>query len=332
LKLPKHMPLGGPILITGGTGSLGRALVRKLLDAGSQEIRIFTRDEHKQFLMQQQFDDARLTMILGDVRDRRRLAQAIHGCRHVIHLAAMKHVPACEAHPSEAIDTNITGAVNLTQAAIEAGVEKVLFVSTDKAVSPINLYGATKLVAEKVLLAGNTLPGSNTRFSGIRFGNFFASRGNVVSLFRRQKASGVLDITDFRMTRFWMTLDQAANFSHARLTDRLVQGLYIPKMRALALKDLARAIAPECELREVGRRAGEKLHEHLINPDEAHLVRDMDDYYVLFTNLLAAEVSGGHLVEPGFQLRSDLANATWSASELETMLKAQVSDGWDALA
>ena len=321
--------LQGPTLITGGTGSLGQALVRRFLAKDSGEIRIYSRDEHKQFLMRQRFDDSRLTMYLGDVRDKSRLAQAMRGCHQVVHLAAMKHVPACEANPGEAIQTNITGALNLAGTAIDAGAAKVLFVSTDKAVSPTNLYGATKLVAEKALLAANNLPGAKTRFAGIRFGNFFASRGNVVSLFHKQKHSGTLSLTDLRMTRFWMTLDQAANFTLARLETELAEGLYIPKMRALALKDLAKAIAPECGLREIGRRAGEKLHEHLINADEAHLVREMEDYYVLFSNPMPDGFGGGHPVPLDFQMRSDLSASKWTSSELDNLLSDQDSGGWD---
>lgn len=314
------------LLITGGTGSLGRVLVRALIDAEAwQEIRVFSRDEHKQALMKRQFPQAKLRMVLGDVRDRNRLQQALRGCTHVLHLAALKHVPACEAHPSEAVHTNVLGALHLVETAIEAGVERFGFISTDKAVSPLNLYGATKLVAEKIFMAGNHAQGQTTRFFGIRFGNFFGSRGDVISLFRAQRKQGVLTLTDSRMTRFWISLEDAAKFAVDYGLDGSMDAILIPKMRSLHLTTLAQALAPECQTQELGRRSGEKLHELLISQDEAHLVRDLGSFYGLFDNETKANLSQGKPVPAEFQWRSDLNDRWWDQAQLQHLLEAQDS-------
>lgn len=319
---PNPAPKSGTLLVTGGTGSLGQQLVKALVKQTAwKEIRIFSRDEYKQYLLRQQYPQKHLHMILGDVRDPQRLRQALRGCTHVLHLAAMKHVPACEAHPSEAVHTNVLGAVHLADAAKEAGVQRFLFISTDKAVSPINLYGASKLVAEKIFLAANQGSAHQTQFQGIRFGNFFGSRGDVISLFRQQKTSGKLTVTDRRMTRFWLPFDQAVDFTLKCLCEEGSPGIFVPKMKSLKLTTLAAVLGEQCRIVEVGRRPGEKLHEWLIHQDEAYLVRDFGSYYQLFENSHLAEASTGKRVPEDFQLRSDLATQWWDETSLEPVLQ-----------
>jgi UDP-N-acetylglucosamine 4,6-dehydratase/5-epimerase len=249
-------------LVTGGSGSLGKALAFRLLqDPTTHRIRIFSRDEFKQYQMQQQFKDERLRFFIGDVRDLPRLESAMKGVKYLIHAAAMKQVPACEYNPFEAVKTNILGTQNVISAASDAGVESAILVSTDKAVDPINLYGATKMVAEKLWIAANQL--SDTSFNCARYGNVWGSRGSVMELFKKQAKTGKVTITDPRMTRFILTLDQAVTFVLEKLKSTARGQIYIPDLPSMKITDIARTIAPKARQVIIGIRQGEKLHEKL---------------------------------------------------------------------
>jgi len=274
------------VLITGGTGSFGKQLVQELLAEGKvAKIIVLSRDELKQMEMREMFEldsYSPLRFFLGDVRDQDRLYRAFRGVDIVIHAAALKQVPACEYNPFEAILTNIMGAKNIIDAAIDCGVPRVMGISTDKAVNPVNLYGATKLCAEKLLIQGNFYTGpAPTRISCVRYGNVLGSRGSVIPRFRQQKEAGVLRITDERMTRFWITLNQAVRFVMRCVEIMRGEEVFIPKIPSASLLDLAKAIAPECELEVTGIRPGEKLHEILISADEARNTVEMSDMYIV---------------------------------------------------
>jgi UDP-N-acetylglucosamine 4,6-dehydratase len=271
-------------LITGGTGSFGRAFVRRLLATDSRcTLRIFSRDELKQYEMEREFRaDPRLRFFLGDVRDHRRLLRALDGADVVVHAAALKHVPLCEYNPAEAIKTNVMGALHLIDAAIDAGVSRVIALSTDKAVNPVNLYGATKLCAEKIFVHGNRYAGSRgTRFACVRYGNVVGSRGSVVPLFLEQAESGTLTLTDVRMTRFWLSLDQAVDFVLHSLDEMHGGEIFVPRIPSMRIVDLARAIAPRAMLKEVGCRPGEKLHEILLTAEEARQTVEYPTHFVI---------------------------------------------------
>lgn len=271
------------LLVTGGTGSLGQALTRFALDRlPLKTLRIFSRDELKQWEMRQRFGDERLRFFLGDVRDRDRLFRACEGVDVVVHAAALKQVPACEYNPMEAIKTNVLGSANVVDAAIDAGVGQVLAISTDKAVNPVNLYGATKLCAEKVIVQGNAYTGGRpTRCSATRYGNVLGSRGSVVPFFLEQRERKVLPITDLRMTRFWITLPQAVEFVLG-CVERMQGGeLFVPWLPTVRVVDIAAAVAPECRLVEVGIRPGEKLHEVLLTEEETRRTWDCDRGFVV---------------------------------------------------
>jgi UDP-N-acetylglucosamine 4,6-dehydratase len=272
------------ILITGGTGSFGRHFTKRMLEEyGPKVIRIYSRDELKQQEMRQTFnDDDRLRFLIGDVRDPDRLHRAMEGADVVIHAAALKQVPSCEYNPFEAVKTNIYGAKNVIDAAIDVGVKKVIAISTDKAVNPINLYGATKLCAEKMFVQGNAYSGPRgTRFSCVRYGNVVGSRGSVIPLFLEQRKNGVITITDERMTRFWITLDEAVEFVIHCL--EIMEGgeIFVPKIRSMRIVDLARAIAPECQVQLIGIRAGEKIHEVLITEEDGRNTIQYNGIYVI---------------------------------------------------
>ncbi len=275
---------GRQILVTGGTGSFGRAFVRRMLGSDpSCVIRVFSRDELKQFEMEREFHrDPRLRFFLGDVRDRDRLGRAMQGVDWVVHAAALKHVPLCEYNPAEAIKTNIIGAQNVVDCAIDAGVERTVGLSTDKAVNPVNLYGATKLCAEKVLVHGNAYVGPrSSRFAMVRYGNVVGSRGSVIPLFLRQVPSGVLTVTDERMSRFWISLDQAVDLVLDAFATMAGGEIFVPKIPSMRITDLARAIAPEAMIKEIGIRPGEKLHEVLLTAEESRDARDVGPHYVV---------------------------------------------------
>lgn len=259
------------ILITGGTGSFGRAFTAAVMANGVQKLIIFSRDELKQYQMRQVFDGPNMRYFIGDVRDLDRLRRAMTGVDYVIHAAAMKQVPACEYNPFEAVKTNVLGAQHVITAAIENGVQRVIALSSDKAVEPVNLYGATKLVAEKLFIQGNVYSsGGGARFSCVRYGNVMGSRGSVVPLFLEQRKAGVLTITDEQMTRFWITLSDAVSFVIKRLMAMSGGEVFIPRMPSMRVVDLAKALAPTSQLKFIGIRPGEKIHELLISKNEAH--------------------------------------------------------------
>lgn len=298
------------ILVTGGTGSFGRAFVRRLLrERADCTIRIYSRDELKQYEMAREFGhDPRLRFFIGDVRDRDRLERALYGVDWLVHAAALKQVHLCEYNPAEAVKTNVLGAQNVIDAAIDAGVAKVVALSTDKAVNPVNLYGASKLCAEKLFVHGSAYTGPReTRFACVRYGNVLGSRGSVVPLFLEQAPTGVLPITDLRMTRFWITLDQAVSLVLQVLSDMRGGEIYVPKIPSMRMVDLARAIAPEAMLKEIGMRPGEKLHEMLLTPEEAHRTREYPTHFVVSRS---TPRSDGKPVPEGFAYRSD-NNTQW---------------------
>lgn len=273
------------ILITGGTGSFGRQFVRTLLRRyAPKKIIIFSRDELKQFDMQQEFPQECMRFFIGDVRDRDRLTMAMRGVEYVIHAAALKQVPAAEYNPMESIRTNIHGAENVIQAALECKARRVIALSTDKAANPINLYGATKLCSDKLFSAANNLSGDRpTRFSVVRYGNVVGSRGSVVPFFQGliDKGATHLPITDERMTRFWISLQQGVDFVLKNF-ERMHGGeVFVPKIPSIRITDLAKAMAPRLPTRIVGIRPGEKLHEVMCPQDDSHLTIEFDDHYVI---------------------------------------------------
>lgn len=274
---------GKIILITGGTGSFGQAFARLLLETERvAAIRIFSRDEFKQSAMNRRFKDDRLRFFIGDVRDRERLLRAFDGVHVVVHAAALKQVPACEYNPFEAVKTNVIGAANVIDAAIERGVERVMALSTDKAANPVNLYGATKLCAEKLFVQGNAYVGSRpTRFSCVRYGNVVASRGSVVPLLFEQRAKGRVSLTDPRMTRFWVTLGSAARFVNSCIETMQGGELFVPKLPSIRITDLVAAIAPDAAIENIGIQPGEKLHETLVTLDESRHTADRGRFFVI---------------------------------------------------
>lgn len=272
------------VLVTGGTGSFGKAFIRILLEEYKPaKVIVFSRDELKQHEMRVAgFDQPNLRYFIGDVRDLPRLRRAMDGVDVVVHAAALKQVPACEYNPMEAVKTNILGTSNVVDAALETGVSKVLALSTDKAVNPVNLYGATKLAAEKLTVQSNAYSGERpTRFSCVRYGNVVGSRGSVVPLFLRQREKGKLSITDKRMTRFWLSLEQGVRFV-IRCIEQMQGGeVFVPKLPSTSILDLAQAIAPDAKVDQIGIRPGEKLHEVLISEDEARSTIELDDMFVI---------------------------------------------------
>lgn len=312
---------GKAILITGGTGSFGQAFVRHLFEKSRpSRVVIYSRDELKQYEMQQRFTNDELRFFIGDVRDRERLNRALKGIDVVVHAAALKQVPAAEYNPIECIKTNVFGAENIINACIDQRVRQVLALSTDKAVNPVNLYGATKLCSDKLFVAANHLSGRDgPRFSVVRYGNVIGSRGSVVPLFKKLASTGKLPITDPRMTRFWIRLEDGAAFVERCL--ELMRGgeIFIPKIASMKITDLAKAIAPDCEQESVGIRPGEKLHELMITSDDARHTLEFKDYYMIqpATHFWQTDNSGtkygneeGRPVPDDFQYASD-QNDRW---------------------
>ncbi|MBI1202258.1 MAG: UDP-N-acetylglucosamine 4,6-dehydratase (inverting) [Rhodopseudomonas sp.] len=312
------------ILVTGGTGSFGRRFIRHLLEKHNpKRIVVYSRDELKQYEMAQEISAPQLRYFIGDVRDRERFERALNGIDTIVHAAAMKQVVAAEYNPIECIKTNVIGAENVINAAINCGVKKVIALSTDKAVNPINLYGATKLCSDKIFTAASHLAGINgPRFAIVRYGNVVGSRGSVVPLFKKQRPSGKLTITDDRMTRFWITLEEGVNFVDRCLG--LMRGgeVFIPKIPSMRITDLARSMAPECEQEIVGIRPGEKLHECMIPQDEARLTREFEDFYVILPAMPTGAAIGepiydgklGKPVAENFAYNSD-TNDRWATGE-----------------
>lgn len=311
----KYSLEGKVVLVTGATGSFGRKFLDKALrESGVAKLIVFSRDELKQFEVRNQFkDDDRLRFFLGDVRDRDRVYRAFDGVDVVIHAAALKQIPAAEYNPFEFVQTNIVGAQNIIDAAIDQGVQRVVALSTDKASSPINLYGATKLVSDKLFVAGNVYVGRKpARFSIVRYGNVLGSRGSVVPHFREQAKQGKITLTDRNMTRFWITLDRAVQAVFDSLAEMEGGEIFVPKIPSMRIVDLAKAIAPEAEVEIVGIRPGEKLHEEMIGPNDARRTLDRDDHYVILPEI-AFEIGKpllGKQVPPNFRYDSN-ENSEW---------------------
>ena len=323
------------ILITGGTGSFGRQFVRTLLRSYTpRKLIVYSRDELKQFEMQQEFPQDCMRFFLGDVRDGDRLVQALNGVDYVVHAAALKQVPAAEYNPMECIKTNIHGAQNVIHAALANEVDKVIALSTDKAANPINLYGATKLVSDKLFVAANNVAGGHrTRFSVVRYGNVVGSRGSVVPLFRKQIASGCdhLPITDPAMTRFWITVQQGVEFVLRNFARMHGGEIFVPKIPSLKVVDLAKAMAPALPQRIIGIRPGEKLHEIMCPADDSHRTLEFADHYVIQPTIQfsgRAEYAVNRLgergapVEPGFEYHSGKNPRFLSVEEIVALNRA----------
>ena len=275
---------GQTILVTGGTGSFGYAFVERMLtDHGDVTVRVYSRDELKQSEMKKRFGDGQVRYMLGDIRNRARMARACQGVDVIVHAAAMKQVPACEYNPFEAVQTNVLGAQHVVDCAIDAGVKQVVALSTDKAVNPVNLYGATKLCEEKIVIQGNAYAAAfDTRLSCVRYGNVVGSRGSVVPLFEEQRETGRITLTDERMTRFWITLPEAVDLVLFAMENAKGGEIFIPKIPSMKMTDLAEAMAPGVPTEIIGIRPGEKLHEVLLTDDEArHAIETEDNYVVL---------------------------------------------------
>jgi UDP-N-acetylglucosamine 4,6-dehydratase len=315
------------ILITGGTGSFGKRCVKMLLEQYKpKKIIVFSRDELKQFEMSQEFNQPCMRYFIGDVRDEKRVTQAMYGIDYVIHAAALKQVPAAEYNPSECIKTNISGAENVISAAIANDVKKVIALSTDKAANPINLYGATKLVSDKLFIAANNIKGPRQCiFSVVRYGNVLGSRGSVVPFYKKLIDSGEkeLPVTDENMTRFFITLEQGINFVFKNF-ERMKGGeIFVPKIPSMYIKDLAKAIAPEMPIKIIGIRPGEKLHEIMCPADDSHLTLEFGDHFVITPAILfmtqpdyTVNMLGekGKYVEKGFEYNSG-NNTEWLTNE-----------------
>lgn len=317
---------GSSILVTGGTGSFGKAFVRYVLDNLQPErVAVLSRDELKQFEMRGDFDgDRRLRWFLGDIRDRDRLNRALVGVDYVVHAAALKQVDTAEYNPFEFVKTNVLGSQNLIDACIDAGVKKVVALSTDKASSPINLYGATKLTADKLFVAANNYAHDHsTRLSVVRYGNVMGSRGSVVPFFQAKIREGAaLPITDMRMTRFWITLEQAVHFVVDSF-DKMSGGeLYVPRIPSMRIIDLVQALEPDYPTIEIGIRPGEKLHEEMISPDDSYRTIQQDDRYVVMPTIAewGFEPVSGEAVPPGFSYRSDTNDLWLTPNELRKII------------
>ncbi len=319
------------ILITGGTGSFGRKFTEIIFKRYKpSKIIIFSRDEYKQHQMRKLFSEEEypICYFLGDIRDRYRFYRALEGVDYIIHAAALKQVPALEYNPTEAVKTNVVGADNIVDAAIDAKIKKVIALSTDKAVNPINLYGATKLVAEKIFTAANAYGGRSVKFSVVRYGNVVGSRGSVIPLFMdlKRKNKREFPITDERMTRFWMTIEQSVDLVIKVLQESVGGEVFVPRVPSMKIVDLARAIEPDCKFKIIGIRAGEKVHETLISEDEARNVKEFDGIYVILPQFLDSEevnkkYSGYALVPEGFAYRSDKNDNWLMAKDLKRILK-----------
>jgi UDP-N-acetylglucosamine 4,6-dehydratase len=311
---------GKNILITGGTGSFGKKMAKTILERYKpQKLIIFSRDELKQFEMAQTYPEFKngLRYFIGDVREPERLEEAFRGVDYVIHAAALKQVPACEYNPFEAVKTNVIGAQNIIRAAIKQKVKKIVALSTDKAANPVNLYGATKLCSDKLFVAGNSMSGDiGTKFSVVRYGNVVGSRGSVIPFFLKKKKEGVLPVTDTRMTRFSITLQRGVDFVIESF-ERMHGGeVFVPKIPSYKLLDVAKAIAPDAKIEEIGIRPGEKLHELMIPEDDARHSIDFKDHYVIQPDFIWWNKKGhllddgGKLCPDGFSYKSD-TNSEW---------------------
>ena len=311
------------VLVTGGTGSFGKRFIETLLKYSAvRKLIVFSRDELKQSEMQAVYTDPRLRFFIGDVRDLQRLQRAFHGVDFVIHAAALKQVPALEYNPFEAIMTNIIGAENIINASIDQGVQKVVALSTDKACNPVNLYGATKLCAEKLFTAGNAYAtGMKARFCSVRYGNVVGSRGSVIPLYREKRKTGVLPVTDERMTRFWITLDEGVNMVLSALALTRGGETFVPKISSMRVIDLAKALAPDCKIKIVGIRPGEKLHEVLMTEDESVRAVDLGAFFLIKPNFpwWDSKLFPGKPLPQNFRYASDTNDRWLTAGELRKM-------------
>ena len=323
------------ILITGGTGSFGQKFTEILLkNYEPKKIIILSRDEFKQYQMAKKFSDRKypIRYFLGDVRDKDRLFRAFEGIDYVVHAAALKQVPALEYNPTEAVKTNVVGADNIVDAAIDARVKKVIALSTDKAVNPINLYGATKLVAEKIFIAANAYAGGRVKFSVVRYGNVVGSRGSVIPLFLNLKEQGIqeIPITDTKMTRFWITLEQSVNLVLKALEESEGGEVFVPKIPSMRIIDVAKAINPSCRFKTIGIRAGEKIHETLISEDEVRATKIFDGIYVILPQFFNKKAHGKYescpRVGEGFVYRSDTNDEWVSEEDLERMINQKEAE------
>jgi UDP-N-acetylglucosamine 4,6-dehydratase len=315
------------VLVTGGTGSFGRKMVEILLtEHAPKKVIVFSRDELKQHDMRQHLvdPDSRMRYFIGDVRDRSRLERAFRDVDVVVHAAALKQVPACEYNPFEAVQTNVVGTQNVIDAALDQGVERVFAISTDKAVNPVNLYGATKLCAEKIIVNGNAYAGETpTRLSAARYGNVVGSRGSVFPVFAAQRSSGRVTVTDPRMTRFWITLEDGVRFVLKCI--ELMHGgeIFVPKLPSMSIMEIAAAVAPDCEVDVIGIRPGEKLHELLISEDEARQTVELDDMYVVtppYPWWDPANFAGGRRLPDGFVYTSQANDFRLAAEDLPRLM------------
>jgi len=322
---------GKTILVTGGTGSFGKKFIEKVVaEYKPRKVIIYSRDEYKQYVMQKKFLEHKdsLRFFLGDIRDKARLYRAFEGVDYVVHAAALKQVPALEYNPFEAVKTNVIGADNIVDAAIDKGVKKVIALSTDKAVNPINLYGATKLVAEKIFTAANAYSGGRARFSSVRYGNVIGSRGSVIPLFMKLKQAGIKEftITDERMTRFWIMFEQAVDLVITALKESEGGEVFVPSIPSMKITDLAKVIEPDCTFKFTGIRPGEKLHENLISYDEARYTKKVNGIYVIvprfrISNMTSHKYDKYESVPEGFSYRSDLNDKWLTQKQLRAIIK-----------
>ena len=325
------------ILITGGTGSFGNKFTELIFEKyNPKKVIIYSRDEFKQDLMQKKFKQnypdkfLKLRFFIGDIRDKDRLYRAFRGADYIIHAAAMKQVPACEYNPFEAIKTNINGAQNIIDAALDTGVKKVIALSTDKAVNPINLYGGTKLVSDKLFVSANAYRGdTGTIFSVVRYGNVSGSRGSVIPFFNELLKNGetILPITDERMTRFWMTLEDAVNLVFKALEESKGGETYVYKNPSYKITDIAKAMNPKGEIKVVGIREGEKLHESMITSDDSRLTYDYGDHFVIYPNYIWWNKEnyfkdGGKPIDDGWEYNSGTNDEWLTVESLRAMIKA----------
>jgi len=318
---------GARLLVTGGTGSFGTRFIKRLLaDNEVAEVIVFSRDELKQFELHNELKSSKVRYVLGDVRDFARIHQASQGIDIIIHAAAMKQIPAAENNPMEAIKTNVLGAENVVRAAIENNVAKVVALSSDKAANPANLYGATKLCSDKLMIAGNFMQEkSPTKFSVVRYGNVLGSRGSVIPFFLEKAKEGRIPITDTRMTRFWLTLDHAVDLVMTAIRTMSGGEIYVPKIPSFKVIDVAKVVAPNIPTFEIGIRPGEKLHEIMITEDDSQYTIRFEDHFRIVSPLKIDEYSENkHVVNPGFSYRSD-TNDQWFTHESFLKLLKQSS-------
>lgn len=331
---------GKSVLITGGTGSFGNKFVKTVLEdyPGLERLVVYSRDELKQYEMRQKFPENKHPQIryfIGDVRDRDRMMRAFEGIDTVIHAAALKQVPACEYNPFEAIKTNIIGAQNVIESAIQSGVNKVVALSTDKAAAPINLYGATKLCSDKLFVAANNFKGKrDIKFSVVRYGNVMGSRGSVIPFFMEKRKEGILPITDERMTRFNISLEDGIKLVLYALEHMWGGEIFVPKIRSYKITDVAEAIAPECELLIVGIRPGEKLHEEMITATDALSTVEFDKYFVILPSIQLWDINkftadfNGKRCNDGFSYNSG-TNSEWlSVKDIKKLIVSHVDSAF----